>query len=64
MKTKREPKRRKNLICALPGCEKKLQPPSDYAGKHGLTDPFCSTGCCRAFHNNPLPAPPISFLKS
>ena len=59
---KKEPKRRKDLICALPRCENKLPPPSDYAGKHGLTDPWCSTGCCRTWHENPLPSPAQSAL--
>ena len=61
-KIKPDPRRRKDLTCALPGCDKKLQPPSTYAGEHGLSDPFCSSSCCRAYHGNPLPSPTPSPL--
>lgn len=59
---KKEPKRRKDLICALPGCGKQLPPLSDYAGEHGFADPWCSSACCRAWHGNPLPSPAASAL--
>jgi hypothetical protein len=49
-KPKREPKRSLDLICALRGCEKHLQPPSNYAGKHGLTEPFCSRSCAEEYY--------------
>lgn len=61
---KDEPKRSKDLVCALPGCGNKLPPVSDYAGKHSLTDPWCSTTCCRAWHENPLPAPKSGLVRS
>lgn len=46
----KDPPRNKNLVCARRGCDKKLQPPSSYAGRHGLVDPFCSRTCCEAYY--------------
>lgn len=40
-----EPKKRKDGICALPGCGKKLSTESHY----GMEDAFCSTTCAKAW---------------
>ena len=50
MTKKPDPRRRKDLRCARRGCDKKLQPPSNYAGGHGLSDPFCSRPCAETYH--------------
>lgn len=54
-----DPPVRADRLCALPGCRKPLVEITPrhrrYAGDALLMDPFCSSTCCRTYHQNPLP---------
>ena len=49
-----DPERRPDGRCARPGCSKRLAESTArhrrYGGDAILSDPFCSTECCKAFH--------------
>ena len=56
---KEDPKVRRDGRCALPGCTNRLAVMTErhrrYGGDVLLIEPFCSTDCCRVWHDNPRP---------
>jgi hypothetical protein len=58
-----DPRRRKDGICALPGCDKplrKVKPQKGVPISVYENEPFCSTSCARAWHGASLP--PVKYV--
>lgn len=57
--TRSDPPRRDDGRCALPDCNKRLPTITArhrrYGGEALLSEPFCSTECCRSYHGTTLP---------
>jgi hypothetical protein len=58
-----DPPVRRDRICARPDCPKPLVTPTPQHRKYGgtaiLSEPFCSTECCKLYHGVIVtPAPP------
>lgn len=51
-----DPPVRPDGLCATCLRERKHAKPNKYSGDQAVNDPFCSTACCRVWHDNPLPA--------
>lgn len=60
-----DPPRRPDGICALPGCGKPVPVPKSHHSSIDpvvyVEEPFCSSACCRAWYDNPLPKPQHSM---
>lgn len=52
---RKDPKVRKDKMCAQCRKPRKHAVWSKYAGDQAVTDPFCSSACARAFHGTSLP---------
>lgn len=52
---RKDPKVRKDKMCAQCRKPRKLAVRNKYAGDQAVTDPFCSSACARAFHGTSLP---------
>jgi hypothetical protein len=54
MPSRPDPLPRRDGRCVV--CRKKRHPPAkNYAANEYITDPFCSTQCCRLYHGTPIP---------
>lgn len=51
-----DPPVRKDGRCAQCLGPRKHAVANKYSGMDAVQDPFCSTTCCREWHDNPLPA--------
>lgn len=50
-----DPPVRADGLCAQCGGPRKYAVPNRYSGNDAVEDPFCSAGCARDWHDNPLP---------